>query len=281
VLCGGAALGLANIGVLEALHERDLYPDCIAGSSMGAIIAALHALGHSPGAIREVAGKLKPASVMRMSSRPFRSGLHGGLLEQQLETHVGPLIGEATIADCAVPFVCVAGRVREPIRWERLLLPGFVEHLRERVEAYIFPESTRIMDAVRASSAIPVVFSPARVGDDEFIDLVHFGPIPARSLRTRHSPEIVIATDTQPDYKRVEPFFPAPLRTFLAAGRAETAQSIAVCDLLLRPQLPASMLRFDRSADFVSAGHQVARENMAHIEALLGLKASDDLPNRS
>ena len=236
---------------------------------MGAIVAALHALGHPPGVMRDVAAKLKPASVVQLSSRPLQGGLHGGLLEQQLDAHVGPLIGDATIADCGVPFVCVAGRIREPIRWERMLLPGFVDHLRERVEAYIFPESTRIMDAVRASSAIPVVFSPARVGDDEFIDLMHFGSIPARSLRAQQSPEIVIATDTQPDYERVEPFFPGPLRRFLAAGRAETAQSIAVCDLLLRPQLPASMLRFDRGADFITAGRLVARENMDSIERLL------------
>ena len=74
-------------------------------------------------------------------------------------------------------------RGTEQRRWERLLLPGFVEHVRERVELHVFAPSTRILDAVRASSAVPVVFSPARVDGEEFVDLVHFGAIPARDLR--------------------------------------------------------------------------------------------------
>ena len=125
------------------------------------------------------------------------------------------------------------------------------------------------MDALLASSAVPVVFSPVRIDDDEFIDLVHFGAIPARSLRATASPDVVIATDTQPDYEAVEPFLPARLREFLAAGREETALSMAVCELVMRPLLPASMLRFDRSAEFIAAGRQVAEENMDAIERLL------------
>ena len=56
VLSGGAACGLANIGVLEVLAEYSMAPEAIAGSSMGAIIAALHAVGHSPADMHAVAG---------------------------------------------------------------------------------------------------------------------------------------------------------------------------------------------------------------------------------
>ena len=269
VLSGGAACGLANIGVLEVLEREGYRPSCIAGSSMGAIVAALYALGHSPATMHEMTAGLAPASVVRLSARPFRAGLHGGALEQQLEQHLEPLIGDARIGDCAMPFVCVAGRVRAPIRWERLLLPGFVDHLRECVEAYVFPDDVLVLDAIRASSAIPVVFSPVEVNGEEFVDLVHFGPIPARALRRVQSPQVVIATDTQPSYESLEPLMPRPLREFLVAGREETLQSIAVCDLVIRPELPASPLRFDCGDAFIDAGERAARTALDDVRSLI------------
>ena len=47
-LSGGGALGYAHIGVLQALEEHGIHPDCISGSSMGAIIGTLYAAGYSP-----------------------------------------------------------------------------------------------------------------------------------------------------------------------------------------------------------------------------------------
>ena len=122
---------------------------------------------------------------------------------------------------------------------------------------------------MRASRAIPVVFSPVDIDGDEFVDLVHFGPIPARALRRVHSPEIVIATDTQPSYESLEPIMPKPLREFIAAGREETEASIAACDLVIRPQLPASPLRFDRGDDFFEAGSRAAMTAVDDVRSLL------------
>jgi len=273
VLSGGAACGLANIGTLEVLHEARLRPDCVAGSSMGAIVAALYALGHPPEVLSEVAASLAPLSVVGVSNTPLRAGLHGGLLEQRLDEHLGPLVGDRRIGECAIPFVCVAGRVRAPVRWERMLLPGFVEHVRGQIESHVFGPETRIIDAVRASSAIPVVFSPAEIDGETFVDLVHFGPIPARSLRAAHSPELVVATDTQPPYDHIEPWMPGPMREFLAAGREETALSLAACDLVIRPRLPASMLRFDLGDEFAAAGRAATEGRLEDIRSLLAAPA--------
>lgn len=269
VLSGGAACGFANIGVLEVLHEAGLRPDCIAGSSMGAIVAAPYAMGHPPAVLRELAASVSPTSVARLTQAPLRDGLHGGLLRQHLDEHLAPLLGDARIGDCTIPFVCVAGRVGAPVRWHDILRPGFLEHLRQSVELHVFPPRTRLLDAVRASSAIPVLFSPATVDGAEFVDLVHFGPIPARSLRAVWAPEVVIGTDTQPRYDGVEPWLPPPLRRFLAAGREETQRSIDVCDLLLRPPLPATALHFDRGDEFADAGAHATRERLEEIRALL------------
>ena len=86
VLSGGAACGLADVGVLEVLHEAGLRPACIAGSSMGAIVAAPYAMQHPPSVMRELLGSLAPAKVVRLSKRPLRGGLHGGFRGFQIES---------------------------------------------------------------------------------------------------------------------------------------------------------------------------------------------------
>jgi len=267
-LCGGGACGYANIGVLEALYQSGMRPDCIAGSSMGAVIAGLSALGHSPSTIRRVARSLGPLDVAKLSTRPLRKGLHGGLLEQRF-SHLEPLIGGARIGDCEIPFVCVAGRVREPIRWERLLLPGFVDDLRENVTLHVFGPDVRMLDALRASTAVPVVFSPVVIGGEQFIDLVHFGAVPARSLREAHDPSVVVASYTQPRFDQIEVWLPDPIRTFLAAGLEETHRDLRASDVTIRPDLPASMLRFDLAIEFAAAGHAATSARLPELKALL------------
>ena len=267
-LCGGAACGLANIGVLQALHESGLRPDCLSGSSMGAVVAALSALGHSPSVILEAAESLRPLDIAALSTAPLRAGLHGGLLRQQL-SHLDPLVGDARIGDCEIPFVCVAGRVRSPIRWERLLFPDFVTHLRDSIAMHVFAPDVRIIDALQASSAVPVIFSPAEIGGEQYVDLVHFGAVPARSLREAYEPDVVVATDTRPRFDQFEPWLPGPLRDFLDAGWQESVRDLEAADLAISPKLPDSMFRFDLAGEFASAGRVAATARLAEIRSLI------------
>ena len=68
-LSGGGALGLAHIGALKALEEKNIYPDYISGSSMGAIIGALYASGHSPSQMESIIEKeelFKPLKLINL-----------------------------------------------------------------------------------------------------------------------------------------------------------------------------------------------------------------------
>ncbi|MDE5695333.1 MAG: patatin-like phospholipase family protein, partial [Alistipes sp.] len=74
VMSGGGAKGLYHIGVLEALEEQGVPIDCVAGTSMGSIIAAMYAAGYSPaemrtivasGAVKEwVSGRIDPTRYL-------------------------------------------------------------------------------------------------------------------------------------------------------------------------------------------------------------------------
>lgn len=270
VLSGGAACGLANVGVLEVLEEQKILPSCIAGSSMGAIVGGLWALGIPAKTMRSVALDLTMASVAAVSPSPLRNGLHGGILRQRITEKLEPLIGDATIADCRIPFVCIAGKVIKPIRWQGILREGFTEKAMESVSPHVFDGHTRVIDAMLASSAIPVVFSPVVVGTEEFIDLCHFGAVPARTLRQRCHPKIVIATCTDPRMEGLEKILPHSWRRFIADGVAEMNRSLEVCDLVIRPDIPASPFRFDKAEVFIEAGRRAAEGGLQDIQNLLG-----------
>jgi len=268
-LSGGAANGLANAGVLEVLEREHLKPDCIAGSSMGAIIGALAALGYHSAEIRKIAESLTLWNIATVSDHPLQKGLHGGILRQRLKDMLSPYIGDALIRDCKIPFVCVAARVKKPIEWMNIIRENFTEHVRSALEPHIFSPDTPLMDAILASSAIPVVFCPVKINGEEFVDLCHFGPIPARSLKETLHPDVIIATDTSPDYRSLQWMLPNGWRKFLEAGHEETKRSLSYCDLILKPKMPAAVFRFDQALAFWEAGKTEAEKRLPEIEKLL------------
>lgn len=270
VLSGGAAYGIANVGVVDVLERHDCRPDSIAGSSMGAIVGALYATGHSAKAMCVLCESLRLSSVAIVSQKPLRGGLHGGLLTQNLRLHLEPLLGQKRIADCTIPFVCIAGRVLQPIEWHRVLQPGFTAYVRERVERYIFPPETPLIDALLASSAIPVLFSPHRIGNDEFVDLMSFGAVPAKTTRELHNPDILIATDTNPRYEKIQRFLPPHWRQFVQDGLDAMDESLGAADLVIRPEVRGNPMRFDRAMEMVEAGRRAAEAKLSAIRALMG-----------
>lgn len=270
VLSGGAAWGLANIGILKVLEREKFRFDCVAGSSMGAIIAAMYALGIPVSVMEEAATKISLLRVAKLAKHPLQNGLHSGVLRQDLEQILLPIIGGATLGDTKIPFLCVAGKVLKPLAWERIVLPSFADHFTENIVPYIFPPDTNMIQALLASSAIPVIFAPVRIGDDEFVDLVHFGSIPARHLRTQYHPDVVIGTDTNPRFGLLQRLLPAPWREFIARGHRELEADTKACDMVLRPPMPAAIFRFDRAKDFIASGQATAEKHVPELRRLLG-----------
>lgn len=268
VLSGGIAQGIANVGVLQVLEEEGLQPDYVAGSSMGAIVGALLALGYPAGVFDGILKKLNPFVVAEPSGNPLREGLHGGLFQQKLGAFLGDLLEGKTIDDCGIPFLCVAGKVVKPIPWERIIAPDFKESVMASVEPHFFRGDTKLLDALMATSAVPVFFSPYRIGDDTFVDLCSFGAVPARTLREIYLPDAVIATDTQPRYAGLSPLLPTGWRDFLLAGEESLEQSLAACDLVIKPDLPFGPFRFDKADAFVKAGRDAAEKALPRIRSL-------------
>jgi NTE family protein len=267
VLSGGAAWGLANIGVLDVLEREGIGIDCIAGSSMGAIVAGAFACGVSVDKLKDISRDLTVFNIASFAKAPLKGGLHGGIFRHKLEELLSPSLGDATIGDCRIPFVCVAARVKKPIPWEKIVLPRFADRFFDSVEPYVFPPSTRLIDALLASSAIPVAFSPVSIGNEEFIDLLHVGAVPTSYLRRLHTPDVVIGTDTQPRYDNLRKILPPSWREYLDRGHAILDREKSLCDIMVEPRLTGSIFRFDKAMTFIDAGKRAMDDSLDDLNA--------------
>ena len=133
VLGGGGARGFAHIGVLRALAERGLEPSAIAGCSMGGLVGALHAAGIDHDEIRR---RFKDLPAYRLVDQVRRGGLMGHKgIDRALAEHL-----PATFEELQLPLAVTAVDVQE----------GRAVILRRG----------ELVPALRATSALPGIFSP-------------------------------------------------------------------------------------------------------------------------
>lgn len=177
-LGGGAGLGWAHIGVLRALLARDVVIDAVAGTSIGAVAAACLAADRLD-VLEELARSANLRKVVRFLDVNLRRGslLGGRAVARELRKHFGEQRLEALTIPCAVLAADLVSGT------EVVLTSG------------------SIVDAVRASIAIPGIFPPVRQGDMLLVDGGVLNPVPVRAVRAL-SDAPVIAVNLQGDYLR-------------------------------------------------------------------------------
>jgi len=174
-LGGGAARGFAHIGIMRTLLAHGINPDIIVGTSMGAVVGGTFASGHLD-TLEEWARGLQPRNILGyLDIKLNGSGLIGGdKLAAQLEAS----LGQVAIEDLQLRFASVATEVRTG--HEIWLTRG------------------RLVDAIRASFALPGIFSPFLVGDRWLVDGALVNPVPVSAARALGA-EIVIAANLSSD----------------------------------------------------------------------------------
>src|ERR1700761_8086775 len=174
-LGGGAARGFAHIGILKTLIAHGIKPDVVVGTSIGGGGGGAYAAGHLD-RIEEWARTLQPRNILSyLDIRLNGSGLIGGTkLAAELETAMGSNL----IEDLPIKFATVATKVRTG--HEIWLTHG------------------PMVDAMRASYALPGIFQPVSVGDRWLVDGALVNPVPVSAARA-FGAEIVIAANLSSD----------------------------------------------------------------------------------
>lgn len=170
-LGSGGARGWAHIGVVLALAEAGITPDIACGTSVGAVIGALAIAGKLP----EFALYTRRLTRVRLSQLfDFKFGSGGIIAGNRLLKVLNSIFANGTIERLPRPFACVATD----------LATGDEVWLRHG----------RIVDALRASYAIPGLFPPAQIGGRWLMDGALVNPVPV-SLARALGADVVIAVD--------------------------------------------------------------------------------------
>jgi len=249
-LSGGAARGIAHVGVLRALEESNIPIDAIAGASAGALIGGSYAAGLSVEELLSMARKFRWRHTARLSFS--RLGLQtNARMEKFLREHL-PV---TRFEDLKIPFAALAMDLHKGT-------------------AVVFRDEGDLPFAIRASACIPAVYTPVR--DPQGRWLVDGGLVASLPIRYARDlgADVLIACDVNLDGAR---FFENPktalgvlAHTFVAVERIVANQDRADADILITPKV--GHIRWDqtrRADELLQAGYDAAMESMDRIKSLV------------
>lgn len=232
-LGGGAARGFAHIGVIKALETNGIVPDIIVGTSAGSVVGALYAAGGDAFALQKLAFALDESALTDWAvfDRGFLKG-------EALEKFINQQVGGKPIEGLKRKFAVVATDLADG-------------------QQAVFV-SGNVGMAVRASSAIPAVFSPVTIRGREYVDGGLVSPIPVRAARQLGA-DIVIAVDisSRPSGKRNQGSIDLMLDTMTIMGTTIGAHELRDADIVIHPEtngLPAA--NFQQRHEAILRGEQ-------------------------
>ncbi len=246
-LGGGAARGFAHVGVLQVLEEAGIKPDLVVGTSAGSLVAALYASGRNGHQLQQVAESMEEAAITDWTLPIFNRGMFRG---EALARYVNAQ---------------VAGRLIEqmPLRL------GIVATDLSTGEGVLFQRGDTGA-AVRASSAVPAVFLPVRIGKQEYVDGGLVSPVPVRSARDMGA-DLVIAVDisSAPEANGAGDTLHLLLQTFAIMGKRINGYELRDADVVVRPALAGF-----GSADFTERRKAIEAGRAAMLSQLPSLRAA-------
>lgn len=275
-LGGGGARGFAHLGVLMALEENDIPIDIITGTSMGAAMGAIKALGLNLRKMERLLASLDLNDLLQVSDSTLREmerGIGRGMMEylRGSSWREPGYIPERLARMFRLFYLLSANK-----GFSEIVVPFAVVAAELESGARVVLNEGKIYKAVTASAAIPGVFYPVRHEGRYLIDGGVIDKIPA-DVTVELGAGIVIAVDTSsPLEKRVE----NSLYVLLQAQRIPSAEltelqldrvrkQVNGRFILLRPDLEGiGMLAFNHLGEAVQAGRGEALARMDEIKAL-------------
>ena len=281
-LSGGGAKGLAHIGVLKVMEEAGIRPDYITGTSMGSIIGALYAIGYSPEELEQVVkssdwDKLMGDYISRrdlaMTEKanfekfvldlPIKKEKHKSIKFQPQGMHSGfnitMFFSELTervenienFSDFEIPFAAIAADI-------------------EHGESVILNKGS-LPIAMRASMAIPSVFSPVMINDTLLVDGGLLNNFPVKECRDMGA-DIIIGIDVQSPFYVQEDLY-SVLNIFQQSSKIlrkpNNELGISLTDYYIQPDVTQfSVLGFNNADTIIKLGEIAGRKMMPQFKEL-------------
>jgi len=247
-LGGGAARGFAHIGVLQVLEEEGIKPDFIAGTSAGSLVAAFYASGKTGAQLTWLADAMDESQLTDWTL-PFAG--RGVLRGEALGKYISSQLNGLKIEDMKMPLGIVATDLQSG-------------------EGILFRRGDVAM-AVRASSAVPSVFEPVRIGNRDYVDGGLVSPVPVRYVKQMGA-QFIIAVDisSRPEDAKTSDIFKVLLQTFSIMGKSISQLELQQAQVVIRPELPnVGSAEFSARKKSIEAGRAAMKLALPQIKAAL------------
>ncbi len=284
VLGGGGARGAAHIGVLEELERLRIPVDCVAGTSMGALVAGAWGAGLTPAALRGEMGKANWDELFQDNpgfddisyrnkrlSRRYLSGSETGITPDGVVAPPGVLSGqkiklffnqlvhsdvtERTLEQLPLPLSIIATDIASG-------------------ERIVFRDGS-LTQAMRASMSVPGLMAPLEYRGRKLVDGGLVDNLPVQEVRERCGAQVVIAVNVgTPPLKASEINGLLSVSTQMVAILTEqnVTKSLALltpADIYIQPDLAGlSAADFDRSSEAADRGRAAAHQKVAQLQGL-------------
>jgi NTE family protein len=266
-LGGGGARGLAHVLILEVFDELGVRPYHIAGTSIGAILGALYSAGHTAQEIRELV-----ESLLQLERKELAHALVKFNIFKWIEL-IDPNLGKGGLID-ADHFMGYLHKAIQQDRFEELSIPMQAVATDYWTGEEVILDSGELLPAIKASMALPDIFSPVEHGDRLLIDGGAVNPLPYDILPDDCS--AIIAIDVtgilQTSSKEEPSFFESIFRTARIMGQAIVAEKLKsrMPDIYIKPEIKdIRTLEFGKYAEIYRQSSPAKEEFKRKLDALL------------
>lgn len=244
-LAGGGARGIAHIGVLKALEENGIFPDCIAGTSAGSIVGALYAAGKTPDEILDFV--VANSNVLKI----VRFGL--------------PTVGLTKLTKLKDSLAEVI-----PVdSFESLQKPLHLAVCNLTAGKLEIRNAGQLFDVVVASCAIPIVFQAVTMDEQTYVDGGLMMNLPAEPLYA--CCDKIIGVNVMPNIavknEDIDNLMEIGMRCFEMTIAANTEMQLALCTQIIEPKKLHNYhpFAFNKYQEIYEIGYE---ETMKNIEAI-------------
>jgi NTE family protein len=249
-LGGGAARGFAHVGVIKTLENQGIQPDLVVGTSAGAVVGALYANGISAFDLQKLAIQMDESQLTDWTLLE-----RGWLKGEALERFINQQVANKPLEALPRRFACTATDIRSG-------------------ELVLFQRGNTGL-AVRASAAVPGVFSPVTLNGRDYVDGGLVAPVPAREARMMGA-DLVIAVDisARPSGRKGVSGIELLLDTISTMGGAIAREQLKEADVVIRPAIQSlAATHFQQRHEAILEGERAAqaalpaiRERLAKLE---------------
>ncbi|MDU4250534.1 patatin-like phospholipase family protein [Pseudomonas sp.] len=272
VLSGGAARGLAHIGVLKALDEQGIHVDAIAGTSMGAVIGGLYAAGYTPKELEQLALELDWKQALSDSPPrvdvPFRRKQDDRdfLVKQKLSFRddgtLGLPLGAIQGQNLSMLLESLLVHTSDTRDFDQLAIPFRAVATDIATGEKVVFSKGHLPQAIRASMSIPAVFAPVDVNGKLLVDGGMVDNIPVDVARQMGVDVVIVVDIGNPlaDRKQLLTVVDMLNQSVTLMTRKNSEAQLATLkssDVLVQPPLSGfSSTDFGRVPQLIDAGYR-------------------------